>query len=54
MQMQVHHTLPGRRPDVHPDIIAVGGIVLTGLRSYRAKGEMSWRGVGWSGVGKNE
>ncbi len=28
MQMQVHHALPGRRPDVHPDIIAVGGIPL--------------------------
>ena len=54
MQVQVHHALPGRRPDVHTDIVAVGGIVLTGLRSYRAKGEMSWRGVGWSGVGKNE
>ena len=28
MDMQVHHALPGRRPDVHPDIIAVGGIPL--------------------------
>ncbi len=28
MQMEVHHALAGRRPDVHADIVAVGGIPL--------------------------
>ena len=28
MDMEVHHALAGRRPDVHADIIAVGGIPL--------------------------
>ena len=42
MQMQVHHALPGRRPDVHADVVAVGGIPLvnqpTGIVDERQKG----------------
>jgi len=42
MQMQVHHALPGRRPDVHTDVVAVGGISLiqqpTGIVDERQEG----------------
>ncbi len=42
MHMQMHHALPGRRPDIHADIIAVGGIELicqpTGIMHERQQG----------------
>ena len=42
MDMQVHHALPGRRPDVHPYVVAVGGIPLiqqpTGIVDERQEG----------------
>ena len=42
MQMEMHHALPGRRPDIHPDVVAVGGILLikqpTGIMDERQKG----------------